>query len=51
MLALAEAKLAILHMIRLYKLSKAPETAETPEFFNQSNVLIPKVVILNVEKR
>ena len=50
-LALAEAKLALLHLVRLYRLGVAPETTNPPEFFYQSQALIPKNLILKVEKR
>lgn len=48
-LALMEAKLAILHTIRQFRLSVAPETIIPPEFVHQSQMFIPKDTFLKVK--
>ena len=50
-LAYLEAKIAVLHAVRMFKLSKSPKTPIPVQFYYQSNLLINKDVFVNMEKR
>ncbi|XP_017460630.1 PREDICTED: cytochrome P450 3A2-like [Rhagoletis zephyria] len=50
-LALREVKLALLHTVRLYKLSPCDRTKIPVELYYQANFITPKDIILKVEKR
>ncbi|KAJ6218346.1 hypothetical protein RDWZM_009503 [Blomia tropicalis] len=50
-LALLEAKMALLHTIRQYKLSVSSKTKIPPDFYFQSQIIVPRDIILKVERR
>lgn len=50
-LALFEAKLALLHLVRLYRFSPCSKTQIPVEMYYNNNLLIPRDIILRVDKR
>ena len=50
-LALLEAKLSLLHVFNVYKLSVCEQTKIPMQFFNQGSFISPKDCFLKVEKR